>query len=161
MRKLGKFNVLKAKSKYKNIDKYLDAIYRANKDYIDNNIISQEELEVASNRDILKKKSKRALFKNYIKEYMEEGYNVDQAIRKASNSRVFTEYVELAQENLLEGLKEHKDAYKKFRNLTKKNGRYTKIDLSKFTYIGNNEYAYEDIIISFKDSPKEVVVKKV
>ncbi len=161
MRKLGKFNILKSKSKYKDLNRYLDAVYRANKEFIDNRILTESELELASNREILEKQSKKTLFKNYIKEYMDEGYTVDQAIKKASYSRVFTEYVDLAHENLLQGLKEDKKYYKKFRELTKVNGRYTKIDMNKFTYIGNNEYSYGNIIISFSNSPKRVVFKKV
>jgi hypothetical protein len=161
MRKLGKFNILKRKSKYKDLNRYLDAVYRANKELIDEKILNEEELELASNRDILAKQNKKTLFKTYIKEYMDEGYTVDQALKKASYSRVFTEYVELAQENTLEGLKEYKEAYKQFRELTKVNGRYTKIDINKFSYIGNNEYSYGDIIVSFKNSPKRVVVRKV
>lgn len=161
MRNLGKFKILKNKSKYKDLDSYLDAVYRKNKEFIDEKMLNDEELELASNRDILKKQSKKRLFKNYVKEYMEEGYSVDKALKMVSNSRVFTEYVELAQENVLEGLKkEFKAAYKRFRELTKKKGRYTKIDSSKFVYIGNNEYVYEDILVSFKNSPKAVVVRK-
>ena len=161
MRKLGKFKVLKAKSKYKNLDNYLDSIYRTNKELINDNIITDEELELASNKDILKRQSKKRLFKEAVKEYMEEGYRVDEALKMLSNSRVFTEYVELAQENVLEGLKkEFKAAYRRFRELTKKNGRYTKIDSSKLTYIGNNEYTYEDVLISLKNSPKAVVIRK-
>lgn len=160
MKNLGKFKVLKNKNKYKDLDSYLDAVYRKNKEFIDQKMLNDEELELASNRDILKKQSKKKLFKNYVKEYMEEGYSVEKALKMVSNSRVFTDYVELAQENTLEGLKEYKAAYRRFRELTKKNGRYTKIDSSKFTYIGNNEYVYEDVLVSFKNSPKAVVIRK-
>lgn len=160
MRKLGKFKVLKYKKAYKNLDKYLDSIYRANKDLINDNIITDEELKLASNKDILKRQSKKKLFKEAVKEYMDEGYRVDEALKKLSNSRVFTEYVETAQENTLDALREYKDAWRRFRELTKEKGRYTKIDPNRLVYIGNNEYSYGDVIISFRNSPKEVIVRK-
>ena len=62
MRKLGKFNILKSKSKYKDLNRYLDAVYRANKEFIDNRILTESELELASNREILEKQSKKTLF---------------------------------------------------------------------------------------------------
>lgn len=159
-RKIGQFKRLKTKGKYKSLDKYLDAIYRQNKDLIDRKILNEQDLELAPNREKLLRQSKKKLFKDYVKEYMDEGYKVDQAIKKVSNSRTFLDYDDLAKDNALSGLKEDKDAYREFRELTKEKGRYTKIDVSKITYIGNNEYSYGGVVISFKNSPKEVVVRK-
>lgn len=161
MRKLGKFKALKRASKYKDLEKYLDAIYRNNKELIDSKVLRAEDVELATNKEKLLRTSKRTAFKNMVKEYMDEGYNVDEAIKKLSNSRNFTEYEELAHNNMLEALKNDKDAYRKFRELTKEKGRYTKIDMDKFSYIRNNEYIYGNIIVSFKNSPQEIVVRKI
>lgn len=161
MRKLGKFDVLKRKNKYKSIDQYLDAVYRKNKQLIDEKVLNDEDLALASNRDKLLKTSKRTAFKNWVKEYMDEGYSVDQALKKVSNTRVFTDYTELAQNNLMDALKADKEAYKEFRELTKEKGKYTKIDSTRFTYLGHNEYSYGNIVVSFKNSPKEIIVRKI
>ena len=158
-RSIGQFKRVRTKNKYKNLDRYLDSIYKQNKELIDRKILNEEDLALATNRAKLMKQSKKRLFKDYVKEYMDEGHTVDQALKKVSNSRTFLDYEDLARDNMLEGLKEDKEAYKRFRELTKVKGRYTKIDTSKFEYIGNNEYAYGNVIVSFKNSPKETIVK--
>lgn len=159
-RKIGQFKRLKKINKYKNLDAYLNSIYRQNKDLIDSRYLTEEDLALATNREKLLKTSKKTAWKNHVKEYMEEGYSVDEALKKVSNSRVMMDYEDLARNNALDGLKEDKEAYKKFRELTKVKGKYTKIDSRKLTYIGNNEYAYENVVISFKNSPEEIIVRK-
>ena len=156
---IGQFKRVRTKGKYKSLDKYLDSIYKQNKELIDRKILNEDELQFAPNRAKLMKQSKKKLFKDYVKEYMDEGHSVDQALRKVSNSRTFLDYEDLARENALDGLKEDREAYKKFRELTKEKGRYTKVDVARLEYLGHNEYAYGSVIISFKNSPKQIVVR--
>lgn len=156
---IGQFKRVKTKSKYKSLDKYLDSIYKQNKELIDRKVLTEEGLNIASNRDKLMKQSKKRKFKEFVKYYMDEGKTVDEALKKLSNSRTFLDYEDLAKDNMLESLKRDKEAYKRFREATKEKGRYTKIDMSKFNYIGNDEYAYGNVIVSFKHSPERVEIK--
>lgn len=155
---LGQFKRVRTKSKYKSLDKYLDSIYKQNKELIDRKILNEEDLKLATNRDKLLKQSKRKMFKEFVKDYMDEGNTVDQALKKLSNSRQFMDYEDLAKDNMLEALKRDKEAYKRFREATKEKGRYTKIDIQKFNYIGNDEYAYGNVIVSFKHSPERTEI---
>lgn len=156
---IGQFKRVRKKGKYKTLDKYLDSIYRQNKELIDRKILNEDDLALATNRAKLLKQSKKSMFKDYVKEYMDEGHTVDQALRKVSNSRTFLDYEDLAKDNMLEGLKADRDAYKRFREATKEKGRYTKIDMSKLKYIGNNDYSYGNVVISFRNSPERVEIK--
>lgn len=133
---------LKNKSKYKNTDKWLDAVYRKNKDYIDS------RLETTGNT------SKKQVFKKLVNEYMSEGYSPTQAVKKLEKSTVFTDVKDRLKQNAYTAIKNDKEAYKEFRELTKNKGRYSKVELDKFQYdkdTGN--YVYGNIIISFSNSP--------
>lgn len=165
-RKVGKFKKVRNKSKFKDLDRYLDSIYRNNKEMInDSGLFKDDEghpIDMGVIINNKKVKSKKEIFKQTVKEYMEEGMSADQALKKVSNSMNFTEYKELAHTNLYEALKDDRDAYRKFRELTKdEKGRFTKVDFTQFEYIGNNEYQYGNVIISFTNSPEEIIIKKV
>lgn len=157
-KKIGQFNRLKTKTKYKSLDKYLDAIYRQNKELIDRRVLNEEDLKLATNREKLMRQSKKKIFKDFVKDYMEEGNTVDQALKKLSNSRTFLDYEDLAKDNMLDALKRDKEAYKRFREATKYKGRYTKIEMDKFNYIGNDEYSYGNVVVSFKHSPERIEI---
>ena len=157
---IGQFKRVRTKSKYKSLDGYLDSIYKQNKELIDRKILTEEGLNLATNRAKLLKQSKKKMFKEFVKDYMDEGKTVDEALKKLSNSRQFMDYEDLARENMRDSLKRDKEAYKSFREATKEKGRYTKIDISKFTYIGNDEYAYGNVVVSFKHSPERIEIIK-
>lgn len=133
---------LKNKSKYKNTNTWLDAVYRNNKELIDNKV------ETTGNT------SKKQVFKKLVNEYIEEGYSPTQAVKKLEKSTVFTDVKDRLKQNAYKAIKNDKEAYKEFRELTKNKGRYSKVELDKFQYdkdTGN--YVYENIVISFSNSP--------
>lgn len=141
----------KAKSKYKSTGKWLDAVYRNNKSLIDEKIQTPEAGT-----------SKQKVFKNLVKEYMDEGYTAKQSVKKVSRSTIFTTTKERLQANAYEGLIDDKEAFKKFRELTKSKGKYQKIEMDKFIYDKEtHSYIYDDKIkISYSNSPEEVIVEE-
>lgn len=133
---------LKNKSKYKNTSTWLDAVYRNNKELIDSKV------ETTGNT------SKKQVFKKLVNEYIEEGYSPTQAVKKLEKSTVFTDVKDRLKQNAYTAIKNDKEAYKEFRELTKNKGRYSKVELDKFQYdkdTGN--YIYGNIMISFSNSP--------
>ena len=133
---------LKNKGKYKNTNTWLDAVYRNNKELIDS------KLETTGNT------SKKQVFKKLVNEYMSEGYSPTQAVKKLEKSTVFTDVKDRLKQNAYTAIKNDKEAYKEFRELTKNKGRYSKVELDKFQYdkdTGN--YVYGNIVISFSNSP--------
>ena len=68
---------LKKKNKYKNTDKWLDAVYRKNKDYIDSRLEKKDDI------------SKRKQFKDLVNSYLNEGYTARQAINRVEKSKEF------------------------------------------------------------------------
>ena len=141
----------RAKSRYKSTSKWLDAVYRNNKALIDEKIETPEA-----------KTSKRKVFKQLVKEYTDEGYTAKQAVKKVSRSTIFTTTKERLQANAYEGLIDDKEAFKKFRELTKSKGKYQKIEMDKFVYDKeSHSYIYDDKIkISYSNSPEEVIVEE-
>lgn len=45
-----------------------------------------------------------------------------------------------------------------FKEAIKKDGKYQKIDKSKFVYVGNDTYKYDDIFIKFDKSPEDIKI---
>lgn len=141
------------RSYYKSDRHYLDAIYRKNKTLIDT------ELSGGSG-------SPRTTFKTIVNEYLEEGKTIRQSLRIIDRSELFTPRLERLQSNALKTLRRDEKAWEAFSELRSKRnerGQFTKIDTSKMkwdkkqkVYIYNNE-----LIISFKNSPKTTIVKKI
>lgn len=145
-----KLKAKKGKSKYKNTDTWLDAVYRNNKEFID------EKLKNVS----VPKLSKRTIFKDIVKEYSDQGLSPLKALKTASNSEIFTSKMERLHNNAFSALKADKDAYKTFRELTKEHGRFTKMDETKLKW-ENGVYIYENIMISFQNSPYGIRVGRI
>lgn len=136
------------KTKYKSTENWLNAMYNNNKDFIDS------KLENTGNM------SKKKQFKNLVKEYMDEGYSPTQAVKKLEKSTIFTPEVDRFNENAWKGLKSDKEAYNTFRQLTKKNGRFTKINREELQYDKDiRGYIYNGVVIKFSNSPYEVIVE--
>lgn len=134
--------ILKAKRNkgyYKNTNAWIDAVYRNNKELI--NIKLEGVLG-----------NKQKVFKNLVKEYMDEGLSPTKAVNTLSRSTVFTEERERLRENAMNALRADKDAYKAFRTTI---GWNTKIDTAKIIYDKDEKvYIYDNkAIISFKNSP--------
>lgn len=140
----------RSKGKYKNTDKWLDAVYRNNKELID------QRLSTVS----VGKLSKRKIFKDIVHEYMENGASPTKALHKAANSTIFLPKRDRLVDNALKGLRSSPDAFKQFRELTKEKGRYTKIDPTKFIW-QDGTYIYDNVRISFTNSPLEIFVGRI
>lgn len=141
------FKAKKAKSKYKNTEGWIDAVYRNNKVVID--------------KELSKFGSPKRIFKKMVEEHMEEGMSPTAAMKTIARSTLFTSEKERIRNNMMTALKEDKAAYKAFRELTKEKGKYTKFDPSKLVWNKDEHvYQYNDVVISFQNSPYEVKVWK-
>lgn len=140
------FKAKHKKSFYKDTDKWIDAIYRNNKATID------AELAFAG--------TPKKVFKQMVKENIAEGMSPTKAVSTIARSTLFTPEVERLRNNMRSGLKADKGAYKKFRELTKERGKYTKFDPNKLHWDSTDKvYIYSgQIIISFQNSPYGVDV---
>ena len=142
----------RSRSRYKSDSTWLNAVYRENKSFIDEAYVESES-----------GKSKREIFKQDVKEYMEvDGLTAKQAVKAISRSTKFTTEKERFQYNAYEALRDDKEAFKEFRNLNRDKGKFQKIDLGQFEWI-KEEHAYiygGKIKISFENSPKEVIVEE-
>ena len=148
--------ILKAKkprNRYKSTSSWLDAVYRNNKAFIDEKLPDTES-----------KTSKKRLFKQIIKDYVEEDdLTYKQAVAVASRSTTFTEVKERLVFNAYKALKKDEAAYREFRELTKEQGRYTKINFDEFVWDKDSKsYVYgKKLRVYFRNSPKDVVVEEI
>lgn len=140
-------------NKYASINHYVNAVYKKNKDLIDSELSGGE-------------KGPKATLKAMVKEYMEQGKTIGQSLRIIDRSELFTPRAERLQNNALKAMRRDKKAWEAFNELRRKRderGRFTKIDPSLMKwdkkqklYIYNNE-----LTVSFKNSPKITIVKKI
>lgn len=143
------FKAKKNKSAYKNTDRWIEAVYRNNKTVIDN------ELSFAGNP--------KKVFKQMVKEYIDEGLSPTKAVSTIARSTLFTPETERLRNNMLSGLRGDKGAFKAFRELTKEHGKYAKFDPNKLHWDSTDKvYVYGgNVIISFQNSPYGVIVRHV
>lgn len=137
------------KGYYKSTDAWIDAVYRNNKTVID--------------LKLSKAGKPKAVFKQIINEYMEEGLTPTKAMSTLAKSTIFTPEVERLHNNMMSGLKGDRAAYKTFRELTKEHGRYAKFDPEKIKWHKDEGvYVYDgSVVISFQNSPFGVNVRRV
>lgn len=144
-----KINIPK-KGKYKNNNTYLNAVYNANKKLIDDAYVGI--------------KNKKEAFKRQIMAKMEQdGGTIKNTIKKELHRDVYIPSSEKFKENLVTGLKEYNELKKFQLQLRDKNGHFVKFDKQNLSYIGNNQYSYEDnfgnvLIIDFSNSPKQIKI---
>ena len=131
----------KSKSKYKNTDRWIDAVYRENKAFID------ERLENLTNP----KQSKKTVFKNLVNEYIEEGLAPVKALNTLSKTTIFTDVKDRLHSNVLTALK-NENLDKEFRKLA---GWKNKFDPDKLVWNKDEKfYVYDNKVkINFKNSP--------
>lgn len=142
------FKAKKPKSKYKSTDTWIEAVYRNNKPAIDN--------------ELAKYGAPKKVFKQIIKEHIEEGLSPTKAMQTLARSTIFTPEKERLQSNMWSGLRNNKEAYKLFREFTKEKGKYTKFDPNKLVWDKTDHaYKYGNVAISFQNSPYGVTVKGV
>ena len=134
---------------YKSTDAWIEAVYRNNKQIID--------LELA------KAGKPKAVFKQIIKEYIEEGLTPTKAMATLAKSTMFTPEAERLKNNMISGLKSDKGAFKAFRELTKERGRYAKFDPNKVKWDkSEGVYVYgSNVVISFQNSPFGVNIRRI
>lgn len=142
------FQAKQPKSKYKSTQTWIEAVYRNNKTVID--------------KELAKYGAPKKVFKQIIKEHIEEGLSPTKAMQALARSTIFTPEKERLQSNMWAGLKGDKAAYKLFRELTKEKGKYVKFDPNKLAWDKSEHvYKYGNVVISFQNSPFGVMVRGV
>ena len=141
------------KSYYKSTDAWLDAVYENNKEIIDKAMAKVES--VMNGRG-----TTREAFKEHVNQYIRDGYSPTKAVKTLRKSVIFTSEAERLRNNMYSALKQDKDAYQEFRNLTKEKGKYTEIDFDKFKWDKDQHmYIYKGQVgISFVNSPQGIIV---
>lgn len=144
----------KARSKYKNTEAWMNAVYRKNKEYIDSTFVSTTQSS----------KSIKVQFKQSIKDYMEGArkFTPEEALNATLRSSHFTTPKERIRANLMSKLKKEQELYKEFRQIAfRESGKYAKYDPDKWFYHYDDKvYTYDGrIMISFSNSPQSVTMK--
>ena len=161
---MRKLEAKKDKGRYKSTSHWLDAVYRNNKEFIDNKLKNVQSL------------NKKRTFKNLVLEQtgfkfrgnltikelnfeLNKSKNPTKALKKLYRSDIFSSYKERAQENAYKALKEYK-SINKIRQLSGEKGKF---DPSKLEWNRKeNAYRYGNVFVSFVLSPPddENVIKK-
>ena len=159
---MRKLEAKKYKGRYKSTSHWLDAVYRNNKEFIDNKL-----------KDV-KTTNKRRVFKNLVLEQsgtrfrgsltnkeltfeLNKVKNPTKALKKLSRSDVFSSYKERAQENVYKFLKEEK-SIKTIKDLI---GKKEKFDPGKLEWNYKDKvYEYKGVYIDISNSPKGVKIYK-
>ena len=159
---MRKLKAKKDKGRYKSTSHWLDAVYRNNKEFIDNKL-----------KDV-KTTNKRRVFKNLVLEQsgtrfkgsltikklnfeLNKVKNPTKALKKLSRSDVFSSYKERAQENIYKFLKEEK-SINKIKDLI---GKREKFDPGKLEWNYKDKvYEYKGVYIDISNSPKGVKIYK-
>lgn len=144
------FKIPKAPGKYPNTNAFLNAVYKANKSVIDTAFDNEAG-------------GPKKTFKNTVKEYLTDKkhpLNVKDALKTIARSTRFTSEVERFKENAWQGIVSDKFVYKRFRELTKEKGRYTKFDPDKLVWSkADKGYIYNDkFLIKFGGYPNDVKI---
>lgn len=155
LRKLT-FKAKKPLNKYKDPNAWLDAVYRKNKKKIDE-----------AYADIPSRLSKKTLFKNNVREYVNRGtaQSLPEALSRLERTTIFMTKAQIMYRNAIEGMKrKFPQQYKLFRELTKDwNGRYTTIDPNKLSWDKFSKvYIYDaprrKIALNYRNSPERLDV---
>ena len=159
---MRKLEAKRDKGRYKSTSHWLDAVYRNNKEFIDNKL-----------KDV-KTTNKRRVFKNLVLEQsgtrfrgsltnkelnfeLNKVKNPTKALKKLSRSDIFSSYKERAQENIYKFLKEEK-SINKIKDLI---GKREKFDPGKLEWNYKDKvYEYKGVYIDISNSPKGVKIYK-
>lgn len=159
---MRKLEAKRDKVRYKSTSHWLDAVYRNNKELIDNKL-----------KDV-KTTNKRRVFKNLVLEQSGTRFkgsltnkelnfelnkikNPTKALKKLSRSDIFSSYKERAQENVYKFLKEEK-SIKTIKDLI---GKREKFDPGKLEWNYKDKvYEYKEVYIDISNSPKGVKIYK-
>ena len=159
---MRKLEAKRDKGRYKSTSHWLDAVYRNNKEFIDNKL-----------KDV-KTTNKRRVFKNLVLEQsgtrfkgsltnkelnfeLNKVKNPTKALKKLYRSDVFSSHKERAQENIYKFLKEEK-SIKTIKDLI---GKREKFDPGKLEWNYKDKvYEYKGVYIDISNSPKGVKLYK-
>ena len=159
---MRKLEAKKDKGRYKSTSHWLDAVYRNNKEFIDNKLKNVQSL------------NKKRTFKNLVLEKtgfkfrgnltikelnfeLNKSKNPVKALKKLYRSDVFSSYKERAQENIYKFLKEEK-SINKIKDLI---GKREKFDPGKLEWNYKDKvYEYKGVYIDISNSPKGVKIYK-
>lgn len=149
------------KNRYKDTSRWLDAVYRNNKEYIDEKLKDVKGNKKRAFKNLVLEqtgyKYKRNLTAKELNQELNKSKNPTKALKKLSRTDIFSSYKERAQQNAYKFLKEEK-AIKKIKELA---GVKEKFDPSKLEWdYDDGVYKYEDVYIDISDSPKGVSVYK-
>ena len=159
---MRKLEAKRDKGRYKSTSHWLDAVYRNNKEFIDNKLKN------------VKTKNKKRTFKNLVLEQtgfkfrgklpikelnfeLNKSKNPTKALKKLYRSDIFSSYKERAQENVYKFLKEEK-SIKTIKDLI---GKKEKFDPGKLEWNYKDKvYEYKGVYIDISNSPKGVKIYK-
>lgn len=154
---MRKLEAKRDKGRYKSTSHWLDAVYRNNKEFIDNKLKS------------VKTTNKKRVFKNLILEQsgirfrgsltnkelnfeLNKVKNPTKALKKLSRSDVFSSYKERAQENFYNVLKEHK-AINRIKKIA---GEKERFDPGRLEWnYKEKAYRYGNVFIEIDNSPED------
>ena len=145
------------RSRYSSNSAYIRGVFNANKELIVEKIREWEE----EGNDIgIPGDTPYQKFRTFVRGYMRQGYSIEKSIRSVGLSFPFATKAERYKQFVFEYLKDYPEEYKKFRELSKEHGRYTKFKENELRYVGGNTYIYADKVkISFKNSPERVEIE--
>ena len=154
---MRKLEAKRDKGRYKSTSHWLDAVYRNNKEFIDEKLKN------------VKTKNKKRTFKNLVLEKtgfkfrgnltikelnfeLNKSKNPVKALKKLYRSDVFSSYKERAQENFYDVLKEHK-AINRIKKIA---GEKEKFDPGRLEWnYKEKAYRYGDVFIEIDNSPED------
>lgn len=152
------FKAAHKKSWYETEDRYLDAVYRKNKEQIDKAFDETKKLFKQMGNKI-------GSLKTYFKKQVRLVKEVNQvplakAVKLYANYPMFKSRHEVGVDNFLSGLKKDPEAWNYFRNLNRdEKGRFLPFDGSKLNWVNSKLVIYDNRIeVSFLDSPVGVTV---
>lgn len=152
------FKAAHSKVWYSSEDKYLDAVYRKNKELIDK---SYKKAFEKAGADIKVLKSFKKYFKSEVRRLQEtNSITLKKAVKLYANYPIFKTKGEVGVENFLSGLKKDPGAWEYFRHLNRdEKGRFLPFDGSKLNWVNSKLVIYDNRIeVSFLDSPVGVTV---
>lgn len=154
---MRKLEAKRDKSRYKDTSHWLDAVYRNNKEFIDDklkSVMTTNKKRVFKNL-VLEQSGARLKDSLTIKELNNKLNTIKsptKALKKLSRSDIFSSYKERAQENFYDVLKEHK-VIRKIKNLA---GERDKFDPNRLQWnYKENAYRYGDVFVSIDNSPED------
>lgn len=163
---MRKLEAKRDKGRYKSTSHWLDAVYRNNKEFIDDKLKNVGEYHKVSGR---LKQSKKNSFKNLVLEQtgyklrkklsveelnslLNKAKNPTKALKKLYRSEAFTPYKERAQENFYNVLKEHK-AINRIKKIAGEKERFDPERL-EWNY-KEKAYRYGNVFIEIDNSPED------